>query len=342
MATADRSLDAGDPGAVPRIAVIVLTIGRATLDPCLRSLERQELRPYEVIVLRDVDRRGIGWARNQAVALTSAPMVAFLDDDAEAPPNWLTTLIEVRSAFDADVVSGTYEETDPLLAEIRSWRFYPERPVLDDAGAGGNGGNALFRREVLERARQSDGMIWNERLRSGQDIELIWRLRAMGARCAWSPVRVRHLRRTTLASHLRHQYGRGKGIALLADAIRRRPDLAPPQPSLLWGTPGAPSRPRYGRLLVHKVLGPFCPGDFGTFGRYVAFWLGQKAEIAGYAVTTLDLASVAAPVSPAKRANARLVAKLALAGVGLALLIAWQPLSDYTPRYGARSRLGLS
>ena len=289
MAAADGPPGAADPGASPGVAVIVPTIGRATLDLVLRSLERQALRPAEVVVLRDVDRRGIGWARNQGVERTKAPMVAFLDDDALAPPHWLTTLVQVRAALDADVVSGTFEETDPLLAEIRGRRTYPERPMLDGAGVGGNGGNVLFRREVLERVRQSDGTIWNEGIRSGQDIELIWRLRAMGARCAWSPVRVRHLRRATLSSHLRHQYARGKGIGLLADAIRRRPDLAPPQPSLLWGAPGAPSRPRYGRMLVHKVLGPFCPGDFGTFRRYLAFWLGQKAEIAGYAVATLGL-----------------------------------------------------
>ena len=45
-------------------------------------------------------------ARNSGVAAARAPLIAFLDDDEEAPPQWLAGLMQVQAETDADVVFG--------------------------------------------------------------------------------------------------------------------------------------------------------------------------------------------------------------------------------------------
>ena len=49
---------------------------------------------------------GVSNARNAGLAATTAPLVAFLDDDEEAPPHWLASLHAAHTAFAADVTFG--------------------------------------------------------------------------------------------------------------------------------------------------------------------------------------------------------------------------------------------
>ncbi len=79
----------------------------------VRSAEQQTLPPRQVVlvidhspallararaafpnvtVVENVEPRGISGARNSGVAATRTPIVAFLDDDAEAAPDWLERL----------------------------------------------------------------------------------------------------------------------------------------------------------------------------------------------------------------------------------------------------------
>ena len=51
-------------------------------------------------------RAGVANARNAAVAATRAPLIAFLDDDEEAPASWLAALLAAYEAYEADVVFG--------------------------------------------------------------------------------------------------------------------------------------------------------------------------------------------------------------------------------------------
>ena len=83
--------------------------GARTLPITLESVFRQTLRPHEVIVvddasedetsavasaagarvIRNESRRNAGGARNAGIELSGGEMLAFLDADAEASPDWL-------------------------------------------------------------------------------------------------------------------------------------------------------------------------------------------------------------------------------------------------------------
>ena len=99
----------------PAISVVVPTRNRAGyLEVTLASLARQQdAPPHEVLVVDDrstdsttaVARRhgvrvlpvdppgGLNAARNTGVRETSAPVVAFLDDDVRVPPQWVAALV---------------------------------------------------------------------------------------------------------------------------------------------------------------------------------------------------------------------------------------------------------
>ena len=96
------------------------------------------------------------------------------------------------------------------------------------------------------------------------------------------PVASRHLRRVRFFDFLRFQFKRGIGIAFLRETFRRLGPDAVAQKSLLWGAPGKARRAQWLTALWRKALGPFDALAFGTPRRFLAYWLGEKAQALGF------------------------------------------------------------
>lgn len=266
-----------------RISVVIPTLGRDTLALCQAALAKQTRQPDEVIVVVDQHRRGAAWARNEGIARATGNLIAFADDDGVPPADWLERLVEALDRHQAAVAGGTFQETDPLLDAIRRRTPLPDHEQIDRGGLVGNGGNMLVKRDWLNLCVREDGHAFNPSFPgSGEDWELVWRLRKRGATMVYVPNPVTHLRRATAGQHLRHSFQRGIGIAILFRLMRMDESGVIPQDSLLWGHAGKKTHPRWFKALWEKLLGPFEWRRFQQKRHFGLFWLGEKCQAAGF------------------------------------------------------------
>jgi hypothetical protein len=84
-------------------------------------LRRARSALTDAVVIQNTGARGASGSRNAGVARSRGEIVAFLDDDACAAPDWLETLI---GAFTDPTVAGVGGRVDPLWATARP-RWFP-------------------------------------------------------------------------------------------------------------------------------------------------------------------------------------------------------------------------
>ena len=214
-------------GTSPRISAVVCTYRRAdTLRAAIESLMSQSLPKslYEIIVV-DNDAKGsasplvqalagssspalsyviepnqgLSHARNRAVREAAGDIVAFLDDDAVASPDWLAVIL---SAYDADPTVGAVggkvlpiwdRERPPWLTNgrLRSLSLldlgeagralqWPERII---------GANCSFQKGLFEEVglfatdlgRRGNLLLGNE------DTEIQMRIHSLGRKIVYAP-----------------------------------------------------------------------------------------------------------------------------------------------------------
>lgn len=268
---------------MPELSVVICSLnGAPGVDRCLRAVAAQTaVDRTEVIVVDDGSsddtaavaaghgvrvfrhevNRGLAMARNTGVEMSTAPIVAFLDDDCEPRPDWSERILAafaepdvigaggpVVSAGGEDYVTRFLErhnpfdplEVDLARSERVAYRFWlylrrqwavgspgGRRPVLSILGA-----NMAFRRTDLVAAGAFD-----DRFTFGsEELDLCLRLaRRHGAGClVFDPeAQVLHHFHSTLGAVLRRSVAYGRGAARL---YRKWPSMRPtffPFPLLL-------------------------------------------------------------------------------------------------------------
>lgn len=184
----------------PRVSVVVPTYKRPTdLRRCLDALSRQELTDFEVLCVcreddhetRDcvlqhavndcrfkqiiVDQPGAAAAYRRGFAAATGEFVSFTDDDAEAPPHWLATIVK---HLDSHNECGAVGGRDILQLPLRrlshpevvkyvgcySWsgKFHATHHCPIDAEFVRSdvikGVNMTYRRELIRDVRIGDGL----------------------------------------------------------------------------------------------------------------------------------------------------------------------------------------
>ncbi|WP_419251761.1 glycosyltransferase family 2 protein [Caulobacter sp. ErkDOM-YI] len=135
-------------------------------------------------------RAGVANARNAGMAKASGALIAFLDDDEEAPEGWLAALLAAQLRYDADVVFGPVRARAPdSVAEHRDYleRFFsrlgPAQAGVIDHYYGC--GDSLLRRAALPDPVSPFAAERNQI--GGEDDMLFGQMKAAGATFAWEP-----------------------------------------------------------------------------------------------------------------------------------------------------------
>jgi O-antigen biosynthesis protein len=225
------------------IASVVVCAYQAedTIGKCLSSLTELDYPNYEVLVVDDGStdatseiargfpvrllcggRLGLSGARNLGLEHAEGKIVAYIDADAQADPDWLTYLALALEAPHAAGAGGP----NPVP---------PDDPFTSQCVARVPGGpiHVLFDDERAEHVPGCNMAFWRERLleiggfdpvyrAAGDDVDACWKLLDLGYEIRFHPsALVWHRRRNSVRAFWRQQVGYGKAEALVE---RRHPD----------------------------------------------------------------------------------------------------------------------
>ncbi len=236
----------------PKISVVVATYNAArTLDDCLKSLVTLRYPDYEVIVVNDgstdesdaiiprypfraitTPNRGVSAARNEGIRAATGEIVAYIDSDARADPEWLSYL--AATFLESDVVGVGGPNLVPPEDNWVAKCVYrspggPTQVMLDDRCAEHIPGcNMAFRKWALEEIGGFDPIF----RKAADDVDICWRLLERGYRIGFNASAVVwHHRRPSIKHYWRQQVGYGESEALLE---RKHPNKFNPWGHTFW------------------------------------------------------------------------------------------------------------
>ena len=216
-------------GVMDRLREIVVVDN----DPQASSREQIQRLAEEAsvpIIWRHAPRPGVATARNEGLAATSAPLIAFLDDDEAASPDWLAALLSAQTATGADAVFGPIRGRAPDgtgWAQPYLERFFgregPAETQLIDAPYGC--GNALLVRATALPGDAPFNIAADQS--GGEDDALFAALAARGGRFGWAADawvdEFAPPHRATLRYALTRAFAYGQGPSQTAAAARDWP-----------------------------------------------------------------------------------------------------------------------
>lgn len=223
-----------------RVSVVIITRNRVLpLEKCLRSLTRQTNRPHEVIVVNNqsrdktqmvikkyqrrlrikplvIENRNIPFLYNQGILLSKGDVIACLDDDCVAKPDWIKNIIAVRQQFPQAVIQGevTSVPRGNLYVTIMSEHY---RSWLAAHRISKNQLSVLDTKNVSFPAHLIKANLFSTDLYLGShDIELGKRLTQGGIPIIYTPlVKVYHRERATVKNFLWQHWRIARSEALL-------------------------------------------------------------------------------------------------------------------------------
>jgi glycosyltransferase involved in cell wall biosynthesis len=220
----------------PRISVVVAAHNAArTLDDCLGSLTRLRYPDYEVIVVDDgstdgtgdiaaqypfltvtTDNQGVSAARNEGLRVATGSIVAYIDSDAKADPDWLSYIATTYLTSDVSGAGGPnlVPPEDGWIAKcVYRAPGGPTQVMFDDTYAEHIPGcNMTFLKSALEDVGGFDPIY----TAAGDDVDICWRLLERGYKIGFNPAAVVwHHRRPSIQGYWKQQVGYGLSECLL-------------------------------------------------------------------------------------------------------------------------------
>jgi GT2 family glycosyltransferase len=229
----------------PSVAVAISTRDRPdALRRCLEALRRGRVLPAEIVVADQSDGPetravvadaaasglatryvrarpgGLGAAQNDAIAATSAEVVAVTDDDCVPDAGWVAEIVRI---FGADpelaLLGGAVLPLGPESADTHAVSSRTDSRPRSFLGPGlpwhvGSGNNFAVRRNWLDRIGGADERLGpGARLRGGLDMDLFYRLLRAGGPARYEPAVLVLHERTTREGRLSRRSAYGYGMA---------------------------------------------------------------------------------------------------------------------------------
>lgn len=220
--------------SVPDVSIVIATRNASeTIEDCIKSIKDQETRfLYEIIIVDsstdgtdEIIRSGYpelrlytfdtrkfcGDARNIAVSVARAPIVAFIDADCTTAKGWVDAVIEAHQAphlaIGGAIGNGTpesYVGWAAYFTEFSQWKpDYEKKELTDIAGA-----SMTYKKEVFEEFGSFiEGTYCS-------DTEFHWRLQERGQHLLFAPsILVYHRNIAKLSNLLLHEFHHGLSFA---------------------------------------------------------------------------------------------------------------------------------
>jgi glycosyltransferase involved in cell wall biosynthesis len=140
-------------------------------------------------------RPGIAMARNAGVRHAGADLIAYLDDDEEAEPDWLASMLAALNKFRADAVGGPvlpiFEDGRPPDDPFWSWIYDNDEKLPSGSTYRATGtGNCLFYKSRCCPTDQPFEPALG--LTGGSDTRFFYNLERRGRRVLWCAEGVVH------------------------------------------------------------------------------------------------------------------------------------------------------
>jgi len=201
-----------NPSISPVISIVLATKGNklSLLESCLKSLQDQTFRDFEVILVYKIfpkqleelfrtlnvitikeNASTLGAARNLGVRKARGQLVSFIDDDAEAPKDWLGKIDLAFKQYPSLCCLGGPHfnfqdecQANPLrFVEGAFLEAHLQKAYFNKSAVGKIAGcNVTYRKSVFEKI----GFL-NETMRSGEDWEFHERLAEKGCEMRFDP-----------------------------------------------------------------------------------------------------------------------------------------------------------
>ena len=279
-------------------------------------------RAHGATLIRHPVNRGPAAARNTGLEAVTAPIVAFVDADCAVTPGWLEPLVahldDPRVAAVAPRIRPRSNSTD-LLSRYEFTRSALDMGPRPELVARGAPLGYLPSAALLIRRNTLMPLVFDEALRVGEDVDLVWRLSDAGWMVRYEPASV-------VTHEIRPQ---------LSDWARRHFD---------YGTSAAPLDARHPRRLAparlsvwNLAVGLLVLVRWPTRGLAVATGLGVAGLSTALLARTLSRSSVSPAVAPFVVGKG-LVAEAG--AVGHLLRREWWPLGWLALATAPRSRFG--
>jgi mycofactocin system glycosyltransferase len=244
--------------SLPEVSIVIPVMNRADeLRRCLTSLTRLTYpsEKLQIIVVDDgssdtspdVTRefgallvpsggvgRGPAAARNVGASAAEGEILAFIDSDCSASPDWLCQLIP---AFNDSAMAAVGGQVDGMCTESAVDRYEAVMSSLSISSRErvGNSGTDTFYLpscNLLVRRSAFTGVGgFDDSMHVGEDVDLTWRLRDKNWSICYLPLgNIRHEHRSSIRSFMsrRFDYGTSEGMLQILHPTRHKRMVIPP------------------------------------------------------------------------------------------------------------------